>query len=116
MTDNTNIINPALSDSALVKTLGEFIRHHRLEQNKTQSQLAIEAGINRSTLIDFEKGQRANIITFIQLLRALHLLYTLKEFQIRPQLSPLQLAEQDMARYKRASRNKKTKPKSTSDW
>jgi DNA-binding XRE family transcriptional regulator len=39
----------AMSDGGLVETIGAFVKHHRLLQNKTQQQLAIEAGINRST-------------------------------------------------------------------
>ena len=83
MTDKNNIKANALSDNAIVETISAFIKHHRLEQNKTQTQLATEAGINRSTLVEFEKGQRANMITFIQLLRALNLLHILKQFEIQ---------------------------------
>ncbi len=94
-----------MSDNALVATMGEFIKHHRLEQNKTQKRLSEEAGINRSTLVEFENGKRANLITFIQLLRALNLLYTLKQFQMQQQLSPIKLAELEHTKRKRASRN-----------
>lgn len=109
-----NNIN-SLSDNAIVGMMGRFIKHHRLEQNKTQAQLAEEAGINRSTLVEFEKGMRANIITFIQLLRALNLLYVLKQFQIQPQISPIQMAEIEQSKRKRASA-KKTIKKNKSSW
>lgn len=36
----------AMSDAALLKAMCSFIKHHRLEQNKTQALLAEEAGIN----------------------------------------------------------------------
>ncbi|KPP98374.1 MAG: Helix-turn-helix domain [Bacteroidetes bacterium HLUCCA01] len=39
-----------LSDKALAEHIGAFVRHHRLEQNKTQNELATAAGISRSTL------------------------------------------------------------------
>lgn len=106
----------AMSDSGIVKIIGAFIRHHRLEQNKTQAQLAEEAGINRSTLVEFEKGMRANIITFIQLLRALNLLYVLKQFQVQMQISPIQLAKLEQSKRKRASGTKKATKKNRSDW
>lgn len=106
----------ALSDSAIMETIGTFIKHHRLEQNKTQSQLAEDAGINRSTLVEFEKGMRSNTITFIQLLRALNLLHILKEFQIEQQISPIQLAEMEQAKRRRASKTKKSNKKFKSDW
>ncbi len=106
MTDNTNISMNSMSDNAIVETISNFIKHHRLEQNKTQSQLATEAGINRSTLVEFEKGKRANMITFIQLLRALNLLHVIKQFEIQQQLSPIQLAELEQSKRKRATKTK----------
>ncbi len=105
-----------MSDDAIVETISAFIKHHRLEQNKTQSQLAAEAGINRSTLVEFEKGQRANIITFIQLLRALNLLHVLKQFEVQQQLSPIQLAELEQSKRKRASKTKTVSKKTKSNW
>ena len=106
----------AMSDDAIVANIGEFVKHHRLEQNKTQSQVAEQAGINRLTLIEFEKGKRISIITFIQLLRALNLLHMLEQFKINPQLSPIQLAEMEQAKRKRATRTKKTSKKTKSNW
>jgi DNA-binding XRE family transcriptional regulator len=115
MTVKSNIFN--LSDAAIVELIGAFIKHHRLEQNKTQSQLAWEAGINRSTLVEFEKGGSGNLMTFIQLLRALNQLHVLNQFEVHLQLSPIQMAELELKQRKRASKAKKTgnKPAST-DW
>lgn len=110
-----NDIN-TMSDDAIVRSIGAYIKHHRLEQNKTQSSLAEEAGINRSTLVEFEKGMRVNIITFIQLLRALNLLHVMEQFKITPQLSPIQLAELQQAKRKRASKTKKAIKKNKSNW
>lgn len=118
MFDKSNISFLAQSDAAFLKMIGEFIRYHRLNQNKSQQQLATEAGINRTTLLDFEKGKRANLLTFIELLRALGLLHVLESFRVLPQLSPLQLAELDMAKRKRASKQQPgtSVKKNTSDW
>jgi len=118
MSDINNKYIQVLSDSAYLVRMGEFIKHHRLDQNKSQSLLATESGINRSTLIEFEKGKRANLLTFIQLLRALNLLYTLDTFITEQQISPLQLAELEMAKRKRASKIKpaSSKLKNKSDW
>ncbi len=98
-----------MSDNVIVSTMGAFIRYHRLEQNKTQSQLAEDAGINRSTLIEFEKGMRSNIITLIQLLRALNLLHVMEQFKITQEISPIHLAETAQAKRKRASKKKNKK-------
>ena len=114
MIEKTNI--NAMSDDAIVATMSAFIKHHRLEQNKTQSQVAEHAGINRLTLIGFEKGKRSSIITFIQLLRALNLLHVMEQFKITPQVSPIQLAEMEQAKRKRATRTKKTSKKTKSNW
>jgi DNA-binding XRE family transcriptional regulator len=114
--DQTNIKWAAMSDNAILATIGAFIKYHRLEQNKTQSQLAKEAGINRWTLVEFEKGMRFNSITLIQLLRALNLLSVMEQFKIVSQLSPIQLAEMEQQKRKRAAKTKKTIKKTKSDW
>ena len=62
MTDISDIKWMASSDSVLLKSIGSFIRHNRLLQNKTQGQLAKEAGIARSTLSLFERGENASLL------------------------------------------------------
>ena len=106
------------SDIALMGTLGSFIKHHRLQQNKTQGQLATEAGIVRSTLSLFERGQNTSLLVFIQLLRALKLLDLLHEFQVRQQISPLKLAKLEQTKKKRARPASMDARKTTSksDW
>lgn len=114
MADNNNIISN--SDAAIIETLGAYIKHHRLEQNKSQNHLAKESGIHRSTLVEFENGQGVNLKTFIQLLRALGLLHTLEAFKIELQISPLQLAKLEQQKRKRASKAKAAKKKTKSKW
>ena len=114
--DKSNMNCNAMSDSAILKVMGEFIKYHRLDQNKSQSQLAEEAGINRSTLSEFENGQRSNTITLIQLLRALDKLYILETFQVRNQPSPIQLAKLEQKKRKRASKTIKAGKQPKSDW
>jgi transcriptional regulator with XRE-family HTH domain len=102
MTDISYIKWDALSDRAVNELLGNYIRQSRLRQNKTQDRLAREAGIARSTLSLFEKGENSSLLVFIQLLRALNLLHLLKEFEINEQLSPLQLARLGHSKRQRA--------------
>ena len=116
MMDNDNINWTAMSDIALLKTLGEFIKHHRLEQNKSQGQLAEEAGINRSTLSEFEQGKRSNTLTFIQILRALDLLHLFDQFKVIEKISPIQLAKLEQNKRKRASKTKIITQETKSDW
>lgn len=46
----------AMTDQTIASQIGAFVKHHRLEQNKTQDVLSKEAGISRSTtsLSDFD--------------------------------------------------------------
>jgi transcriptional regulator with XRE-family HTH domain len=106
-----------MSDPALLGVLGNFIQQTRLQQNKTQQQVAVAAGINRSTMVQIEKGGGGTLLSFIQILRALEQLQLFQSFEIKQQLSPLQLAKIDQQKRQRASSKKATsiqKPKS--DW
>lgn len=116
MTDINNKYYAPLSDNALLVNMGQFIKHHRLAQNKTQQALATAAGINRTTLSEFEQGKRSNTITLIQLLRALNLLHILQIFEIEDQISPLLLAEMQHKYRKRASKPNNNSTPKTSDW
>ena len=116
MTDSSDNKWMASSDSAVLKTIGSFIRHNRLLQNKTQGQLAKEAGIVRSTLSLFERGENTSLLIFIQLLRALKLLHLLKEFQIIPRISPIQLAKLERSERLRARSKNPIESKPKSDW
>ena len=46
----TNLKWISMSDKAIIESIGEFIKHERLTQNKTQSEIAEHAGINRCFL------------------------------------------------------------------
>ena len=118
MTDISYISTPATTDLALLVSLGSFIRQQRLQQNKTQGQLAKEAGISRSTLSLFEKGENTGILVFIQVLRSLKLLQLLEIFQMKQQVSPLALAKLERSKRLRASRGETGRKKSPpqSDW
>ena len=106
-----------LSETALLMLLGSFIKQTRLQQNKTQQQVAEAAGINRSTMVQIERGGSSTLLSFIQILRALEQLQLLEHFEIKPQISPLQLAKLDQHKRQRAS-IKKTDgiTKNKSDW
>jgi transcriptional regulator with XRE-family HTH domain len=115
--EKTTTIWYAMSDPAILKVLGSFIKQTRLQQNKTQQQVAAVAGINRSTLVQFENGGGGTLLSFIQILRSLEQLQLLQDFEFKQILSPLQLAKIEQKKRQRASRKKNTiiqKPKS--DW
>jgi transcriptional regulator with XRE-family HTH domain len=93
----------ALSDQAIIRELGAFVKHHRLSQNKTQQELAKAAGVSRSTLSLLERGEAVTLGTFIQVLRVLDLLDHLETFQFEETVSPIELAKKEQRKRKRAS-------------
>ena len=56
----------SMTDKALMETIGNFVKHHRLNQNKSQSDVAISAGISRSTLSLLERGEKVTLASLIQ--------------------------------------------------
>ena len=104
-----------LSDEALVKTIGNFIKHHRLQQNRTQDDVAQAAGISRSTLSLLERGETVTIRTLIQVLRVLDLLYIMNQFEVKKQISPIQAAKLEKEKRQRAS-GSSNKRLTTTDW
>lgn len=79
-----------LSDLAILQKIGEFVKHHRANQLKSQDQLAGAAGISRSTLSLLERGEKVNLITLIQVLRVLDQLQALESFEVAQEISPLE--------------------------
>jgi transcriptional regulator with XRE-family HTH domain len=104
MIENSDINWNSISDKALLARLGDFIRETRLSQNKSQQQLADDAGIARSTLTLLEGGAGGTLLSLIQVLRMLDKLHLFKEFDTQTQISPLLLAKQAKSKRQRASR------------
>jgi transcriptional regulator with XRE-family HTH domain len=115
MTDNSHKNWLAMSDNALAKHIGNFVKHHRMEQNKTQSSIAEAAGISRSTLSLLERGQSVTVQTLIQVLRVLDQLHVMNVFNIEKQISPIMLAKMEQKKRRRA-REKKQSNQPDSDW
>ncbi len=113
----SNINYNTLTDKAILEKIGQFVKHQRLKLNKSQAQLALDAGINRSTLIELEAGKGGNLMTFIQITRALKQLNSLSFLELETEISPLLLAEmQSKYERKRASKSSIKNPKKTTDW
>ena len=105
----------SMSDKTLIGHIGAFIRHHRLEQDKTQETLASEAGISRSTLSLLERGETVTLASLIQVLRVLDQLQIMDAFEIQESISPLELARLQKEKRKRAG-GKKEQKTDESDW
>lgn len=117
MTDNAFKEWASMNDKALVEHIGAFVRHHRMEQNKTQDELATAAGISRSTLSLLERGETVTVTTLIQVLRVLDQLSVLSAFEVRETISPLALAKLQKEKRQRArSKAGKDKNQKDTDW
>ncbi len=109
MLAKTNTDWVSMTDNAIINAIGAYIKHQRLEQNKTQAQVAKEAGINRWTLGQIENGESITLTTLIQILRVLDLFHLLEIFTIKEKISPLEYAKLKEKKKKRArSKNKET--------
>ena len=96
----------SMNDKALAEHIGAFIKHHRMEQNKTQDVLANAAGISRSTLSLLERGETVTLATLVQVLRVLDQLHVMEVFMVQQTISPLALAKMEKDKRKRASGKK----------
>ncbi len=99
---NTNKNWRALTDKAIIREIGAYVKHYRLQQNKTQALIASQAGLNRWTISQLENGEAISLQSLIQILRALDLLHIFDVFKIEKQLSPLRMAKLEHQERKRA--------------
>jgi len=104
-----------MSDKSLATHIGAFIKHHRMEQNKTQDVLAKSAGISRSTLSLLERGETVTLSTLLQVLRVLDKLYIMDAFSVQQDISPLLLAKMEKNKRKRAG-GKGKETQTQNDW
>lgn len=117
MTDNSFNKWTSMSDQSIAKHIGTFVKHHRMEQNKTQDELSAEAGISRSTLSLLERGETVTTTTLVQVLRVLDQLSVLNAFEVRPTISPLALAKLQRKKRQRArSKSGKVENNEDVDW
>lgn len=113
--EKTNINWTSMTDGTIISHIGGFVKNKRVEKNITQAILAEKAGINRYTISKFENGYSVTLQVFIQILRALDLLYILNDFNSSQQVSPLEAVKLAKKKRQRARKTKEdTQPKS--DW
>lgn len=114
--ENNNINWHELSDEAVQAVIGRFIQETRLQQNKSQKQVADAAGLNRSTMSQIENGKGGTLITLIQILRVLNQMSFLNVFQVEEKPSPLYLAKMEMKKRKRARKTNPPESNTLPDW
>lgn len=103
------------SDDAVLKEIGNRITQYRLNQNKTQAALALEAGVSNRTITRVEGGDSVQASSLIRILRALQLLGNLEALIPEPAVSPVQQIKMQGKQRKRAS-SKSAKPKADGAW
>jgi transcriptional regulator with XRE-family HTH domain len=107
MNENSYIDWVSMSDKALCETIGNFIKHHRLNQNKTQDDISVAAGISRSTLSLLERGEKVALSSLIQVLRVLDLLHIMDVFRVSNEISPIE--------YVKLQKNKRQRARNQND-
>lgn len=106
----------SLSDAAILRQLGAFVKARRIDQNVTQGEMLERAAISRSTLSLLEKGENIAIANLLKVLRILEALYVFDQFKTTMQISPIQLAKNDEKKRKRASRKNKENDRDDLGW
>lgn len=106
----------SLSDTAIIREIGEFIKTTRVARNLTQDEVADKAAVSRSTLSLMERGENTALANLLKVLRVLDALYVLSDFKVTEPISPLQLAKEDEKKRKRASRNNNRNDKGNGEW
>lgn len=101
-----NIDYSSMSDDRLAQLLGEFIKHHRINKNISQEELAIAAGLSRPTISLMERGKSMNLNSIIRVLRVLDLLYLFDVIKITQTISPIEMLKLQEKQRKRSSKKR----------
>lgn len=80
-----------ISDTAIIKKLGQRIKAQRIRQELMQEEVAEQSGISLSTMRRIEAGQPVSIQLFISVLRTLKMLENFELLIPETKISPLQL-------------------------
>ena len=115
---NTPINWISMTDDAILKHIGLFIKETRISKRKTQVALAEDTGLSSYTISQIEKGKSVTLQVLLQILRALNALYVLDNFKTEEKVSPLEavkLKSKKKQRVRNASKTNKT-TKRKSDW
>jgi len=106
-----------LTDSKVLSDLGGRLARYRLDRNLTQSQLAREAGVSKTTVFRLENGGSTQLTNFVRILRALGILTTLDALVPGPLTSPLaELKSRSKERRRASPIAKKSKAAATWTW
>jgi transcriptional regulator with XRE-family HTH domain len=109
----------AMADPEIVKEICQAVKQMRINKNISQQQIAEMSGLDRTTISRMETGRAVNILTLVQVLRALDKLDILNVFSTEQVISPIRLLKEEERKRKRAGKTKKgvqNKEKEGSQW
>ena len=95
-----------MTDEAVLKVLGRRIAERRLAKNLTQNDLAVQAGVSKSTVVRIEDGASTQLANLTRILRDLELLPNIDLLIPETPISPVELVKRGGMQRKRASRKK----------
>lgn len=102
-----------IADAAILQEIGAALARRRIESGLTQSALASQAGVGRSTVERTEAGHSTQMSSFIRILRVLGLLEQFMEIVPKPGPSPMALLKSQQKTRKRASRKQRSSVEKT---
>lgn len=82
-----------MSDAAILKVLGSRVKQERLNQNRTQEELARAGGVGLNVTKKLESGEGCTLGSLLRILRVLGKLNQLDMFLPEPGISPIQIAK-----------------------
>lgn len=108
----------SLTNTDLVRKIGNYIKNVRLELNLTQKDLAYKSGLDRTSLSGIENGRGTNLSTLIEILRVLGKLEVIGDlFEDNVPVSPILMVKLQGKKRKYASSKRKIdNPKKDSEW
>jgi len=104
VTSNCN--SELITDETVIQQLGERIRQLRLRKNRTQTDLAKDSGVGKSTIERFERGASIQLTSLVRILRALGKLDDLLGLVPDQSNSPVNIMLREQPKKYRASKKR----------
>ncbi len=99
-----------MTDDAVLAELGRRLERHRVQRNRTQAEMAEQAGIGRATLQRLERGESVQMTSMIKLLRTLGLLTALDAAVPESIDLPIAQLEREQRKIRRRARGSRGDP------
>ncbi len=105
-----------LTDQTILLEIGQRLAQRRIDSDLTQSELARQAGVGRSTVERLEAGHSTQMSSFIRVLRVLNLLEQFFKLFPKPGLHPMDLLKIQPKVRQRASSKRRPAQEPASKW